>query len=228
MKKLLKVLSVSLCATLVAGAVWAAPKFKTEQEKQSYAIGANLARKLKEQGVTFDASALAKGVKDELGGKSRLTDAEIDETLKQLQNEVRERKVAEHKKLAAENKARGLAFLAENAKKEGVTTLPGGVQYKVLQAGTGEKPTEADSIHCHYRGMLVDGTVFDSSPPGKPAYFDVYEVIPGWREALEQMPVGSKWEIMIPAEKAYGERGAAPAIGPNETLIFEVELLGIN
>ena len=227
MKKLVEVLSVSLCVTLVAGAVWAAPKFKTEQEKQSYAIGANLAKKLVEQGVSVDVSSLTKGVKDELGSKSRLTDAEIDETLKQLQNEIRERKVAEHKKLAAENKARGTAFLAENAKKEGVVTLPGGVQYKVLQVGSGEKPTEGDSIHCNYRGMLVDGTVFDASPPEKPAYFDVSEVIPGWREALQEMPVGSKWEIVIPAEKAYGERGATPAIGPNETLIFQVELVGI-
>ena len=227
MKKLLKMLTVSLCVTLVAGTAWAAPKFKTEQEKESYAIGANLAKKLKAQGVSVDVSALTKGVKDELGSKPRLTDAEIEETLKQLQNEVRERKVAEHKKLAAENKERGTKFLAENAKKEGVKILPSGVQYRVLQAGTGEKPTENDSIHCHYRGTLMDGTVFDSSPSGRPAYFDVYEVIPGWREALQEMPVGSKWEIVIPAEKAYGERGAAPAIGPNETLIFEVELISI-
>jgi len=227
MKRFLKVLSVSLCATFVAGAAWAAPEFKTEQEKNSYAIGVNLARKLKLQGVSVEVTLLAQGVKDEMSGTSRMTTAEIDDVLKKLQSEVRQKQADEQKKVAAANQERGTAYLAENAKMEGVKTLPGGVQYRVLQAGTGATPTEADRVRCIYRGMLPDGTVFDASPPGKPASFDVAEVMVGWREALTQMAVGSKWELVIPAELAYGARGAAPAIGPNETLIFEVELLGI-
>jgi len=153
--------------------------------------------------------------------------AETDAVMQKLRDEAQKKQEAERQKLAAENKQRGTTFLAENGRKEGVKTLPGGVQYRVVQAGSGEKPTDEDTVLCNYRGTLLSGTEFDASKPGTPASLKVKKVIPGLRDALEQMPVGSKWQVVIPAEKAYGERGSAPAIGPNETVIFEIELVGI-
>lgn len=207
--------------------VLAATELKTDQQKRSYAIGANVARNIKLQDVKVDPALVSQGVLDELAGKSQLTDAELGAIMQQLQGEVRQKMMAQQEKAGAENKKRGEAFLAENKKKDGVKVLPGGVQYKVITAGTGKKPTDADTVQCNYRGTLVDGKVFDASQPGKPVSFKVAQVIPGWQEALKQMPVGSKWQLVIPAAKAYGERGAGNAIGPNETLIFEVELVGI-
>jgi len=227
MERFLRVFSVSLCATLVAGAACAASETMTEQEKRSYAIGANVARNLKQQGHSVDPALVAKGLLDEMKGESLLTEAEVAAIIQQLRSEAEQKQKADQQKAAAENKRRGAAFLAENAKKEGVKTLPGGVQYKVLQAGNGQKPNDEDTVLCNYRGMLVDGTVFDSTQPGKPARLSMERVIPGWREALTQMPVGSTWELVIPAEKAYGKRGAGGSIGPNETLVFEVDLVGI-
>lgn len=218
---------VSLCALFVASAAWAAPEFKSGQEKSSYAIGVNVAKKLKQQGVSFDAAQLSQGVSDELSGKAQLADAEIETILKKLQSDVRERKAAELKKLAAINMKRGTEYQAEYAKREGVKTLEG-MQCRILQEGKGAKPVDDDSVLCNYRGMLVDGTVFDASPPGQPAAFRLNKLIPGWREALKEMKVGSKWELVVPAVMAYGESGSAPAIGPNETLIFELELVGID
>jgi len=227
MKKYLMILSVAIIAGLLNGPTWAANELKTDQEKRSYAIGANVAKNIKQQEVRVDPALVSQGLLDELAGKSLLTDAELGAIMQQLQGEVREKMKAEFQKAAAENKKRGEAFLAENAKKSGVKTLPGGTQYQVLQEGKGKKPTDGDTVLCNYRGMLVDGKVFDASQPGKPASFKVAQVIPGWREALKEMPVGSKWQIAIPANQAYGERGAGNTIGPNETLLFEVELVGI-
>jgi len=200
----------------------------TEMEKRSYAIGANVAKNIKLQEVKVDPGLVTRGLLDELAGKSQLTDAELAGIMQQLQGEVRQKMMARQEKDAAVNKKRGEEFLAANLKQDGVKTLPGGVQYKVLKAGEGKKPGAADTVLCNYRGSLVDGKVFDASPPGKPVSFKVSQVIPGWQEALKQMPVGSKWQLVIPADKAYGERGAGNAIGPNETLVFEVELVGIN
>ena len=227
MKKYLMILAAVLIAGFLNGPSWAANELKTDQEKRSYAIGANVAKNIKQQEVHVDPALVSQGLLDELAGKSLLTDAELGAIMQQLQGEVRQKMKAEFQKASAENKKRGEAFLAENAKKPGVKTLPGGTQYQVLQEGKGKKPTDNDSILCNYRGMLVDGKVFDASQPGKPASFKVSQVIPGWREALKQMPAGSKWQLVIPADQAYGERGAGNAIGPNETLIFEVELVGI-
>jgi FKBP-type peptidyl-prolyl cis-trans isomerase FklB len=227
MKNIVRILSVALCTALVAGMVWAAPKAMTDQEKRSYAVGANVGKNLKQQGLGFDAALVAKGLVEAMDGKSRLNDDEVAAIIAQLRDEWNKKQAADRQQLAQENQQRGAAFQAEYAKKEGVKALPGGVLYRVLQEGTGEKPTEGHTVLCHYRGTLVNGTVFDGSPPDKPAFFDVTEVIAGWREALVEMPVGSKWELVIPAEKAYGARGAGTAIGPNETLIFEVELVGM-
>lgn len=217
---------LSTVATLMVAPAMSAT-LATEMDRRSYAIGANVAKNIKLQEVSVDPALVAQGVLDELAGKSLLSDAELGAIMQQLQGEVRQKMMARHEKDAVVNKQRGEAFLAENKKKEGVKTLPGGVQYKVLTAGTGKKPTDADTVTCNYRGSLVDGKVFDASQPGNPVSFKVSQVIPGWQAALKQMSVGSKWQLVIPADQAYGERGAGNAIGPNETLIFEVELVGI-
>jgi FKBP-type peptidyl-prolyl cis-trans isomerase FklB len=226
MEKLLKVLSVVSCAALLAGAAWASPDAMTDQQKRSYAVGASMGNGLRQQGLDFDPELIAKGLIEAMNGKSQLADEEIAAIIRQLREEVKQKQETERQRMAAENLQRGTAFLAEYARQEGVRSLPGGVLYRVLQAGAGEKATGAEFVMCHYRGRLINGKEFDASKPGKPATFTLDKVIAGWREALPEMPVGSKWELVIPAEKAYGERGAAPSIGPNETLIFEVELVG--
>jgi FKBP-type peptidyl-prolyl cis-trans isomerase FklB len=205
------------------------PFFKAEKDKVGYALGVDLARNLKKQGIEVDADAMANGLKDEFAGqKPRLTEDEIRKIVKEFQGEVRRKQARDRKIAAIENKQKGDAFLAENGKKEGVVTLPDGLQYKVLKEGQGKKPTENDKVEVHYRGTLINGTEFDSSyNRGQPTTFPVKGVIRGWREALQLMPVGSKWQIFIPAPLAYGERGSGQAIGPNETLIFELDLLAI-
>ena len=172
---------------------------------------------------------LLQGLKDALaGGKALLTDDETKATLTALQAEVTKRQQAKMAVVGDANKKEGDAFLAANKTKEGVVTLPSGLQYKILQQGTGPIPSASDSVECNYRGMLINGTEFDSSyKRGQPATFPVGQVIHGWTEALQLMPVGSKWQLFIPAELAYGPRGAGAEIGPNATLIFEVELLSI-
>jgi FKBP-type peptidyl-prolyl cis-trans isomerase FklB len=146
----------------------------------------------------------------------------------QLQEETRKKQAEKAQQMGAANKTEGETFLAANKNKEGVITLPSGLQYKILQAGTGPKPAATDSVVCNYRGTLINGTEFDSSyKRGQPATFPVNGVIKGWTEALQLMPVGSKWQLFVPAQLAYGDRGAGADIGPNATLIFEVELLSI-
>lgn len=221
-----RMLSFCLWVTLVAGASWAAPDEMGDQEKRSYAVGANIGKNLQQQGLDLDPERIAEGLVEAMRGKSRLTDAEVADIIRQLREEARQKQAAERQKKAEENQRRGAAFLAEYAKKDGVRTLPGGVLYRVLQAGTGEKPSGAEFVFCNFRGTLVDGTEFDASVPGKPMTFTLDKIIVGMREALLEMPAGSKWELVIPAEKAYGANGKAPAIGPNETLVFEVELVG--
>jgi FKBP-type peptidyl-prolyl cis-trans isomerase FklB len=220
-------ISLMVMVSIALPALAAAPELKTDQEKRSYAIGANVAKNIKLQEVSVDPALVSRGLLDELAGKSQLTDAELGAIMQQIQGEVRQKMLARQEKDGAVNKKRGEEFLAANLKNDGVKTLTGGVQYKVLKAGEGKKPGGADTVQCNYRGMLVDGKVFDASQPGKPASFKVSQVIPGWQIALKEMPVGSKWQLFIPADKAYGERGAGNVIGPNETLIFEVELVGI-
>jgi FKBP-type peptidyl-prolyl cis-trans isomerase len=215
---------------------------KTQKDKISYAVGMNVGKglgaNLRQQSVEFDQAILLRGLKDALaGGKSLLTDDEAKAVLTQLQTEVRARQQEKMKleqekmKVAAEeNKKEGAEFLVENKTKEGVVTLPSGLQYKILTEGTGPKPTGTDIVSCNYRGTLLNGTEFDSSyKRGQPASFPVTGVIKGWTEALQLMPVGSKWQLFIPSDLAYGERGADPhsGIGPGATLIFEVELLSI-
>ncbi len=210
-----------------------APALTTRKQKFSYALGMNigngLGNNLKKQSVEVDWNLVAQGLKDSVaGGKTRLTQEEAQAVLTEVQNEVRKEQQEKMQEASAKNKTEGDAFLAANKSKEGVVTLPDGLQYKILNAGTGPKPTASDSVVCNYRGTLVNGTEFDSSyKRGQPATFGVGQVIKGWTEALQLMPVGSKWQLFIPSSLAYGERGAGADIGPNATLIFEVELLSI-
>ncbi|MBI5967497.1 MAG: FKBP-type peptidyl-prolyl cis-trans isomerase [Deltaproteobacteria bacterium] len=202
---------------------------KGQRDKVSYIIGMDIGKNLKNQSIDIDADILAKGIKDALsGGKPLLTEQEIRETLAAFQKEMMAKQEELTKGLGEKNKKEGEAFLADNKKKEGVKTLASGWQYKVIKAGTGNKPQITDTVTTHYRGTLIDGTEFDSSyRRGKPATFPVKGVIPGWTEALQLMEEGAKWQLFIPPHLAYGERGAGRAIGPNVTLIFEIELISI-
>ena len=201
----------------------------TQKEKQSYAIGMNLAENLKTQSVEVDTNLLLRGVKDTLsGGKTLLTVDEEHATLMELQTVMRKAQAEKMQKAAEKNKKEGDAFLAANKGKGGIVTTASGLQYKIMQAGTGPKPTVTDTVACNYRGTLIDGTEFDSSyKRGQPTTFPVSGVIKGWTEALQLMPVGSKWQLFVPSSLAYGERAASAQIGPNATLIFEVELVSI-
>ena len=211
----------------------AAPALKTRKEKFSYALGMNIgtgySQGLKKQSVEFDPNLVSQGLKDAMsGGKTRLTQEEAQAVLTEVQNEVKKQQQEKMQEAGAANKTEGEALLAANKSKDGVVTLPSGLQYKILTAGTGPKPTASDSVVCNYRGTLINGTEFDSSiKRGQPATFGVGQVIKGWTEALQLMPVGSKWQLFVPSSLAYGERGMGAEIGPNATLIFEVELLSI-
>jgi FKBP-type peptidyl-prolyl cis-trans isomerase len=213
---------------------------KTDKDKQSYAIGLNIgtnvAKSMEKDGVVVDPGILARGIKDAMaGGKKLMTEEEAKTTLAALSTSVRKKQEELHKEqdekmqaLGAVNKGEGEAFLAANKAKDGVITLPSGLQYKILTAGTGPKPTAADSVVCNYKGALLNGTEFDSSyKRGQPMTIPVGRVIKGWTEALQLMPVGSKWQLFIPPDLAYGTSSAGPDIGPNSTLVFEVELLSI-
>jgi FKBP-type peptidyl-prolyl cis-trans isomerase FklB len=213
---------------------------KTQKDKTSYAVGMNvgkgLAGQLHQQSVEVDQAILLRGLKDAFtGGKMLLTDDEAKAVLMQLQTEVRARqqekmKVDQEKMKAAaeENKKAGAEFLEANKSKEGVVSLPSGLQYKILTEGAGPKPAATDTVLCNYRGTLVNGTEFDSSyKRGQPLPIQINGVIKGWTEALQLMPVGSKWQLFISSDLGYGDGGRPPVIGPGETLIFEVELLSI-
>src|SRR5512146_1635274 len=201
----------------------------TPKEKASYALGYNLGRGLKGQMVDVDPAIITQAIKDAFAGTpSLLTDEEIRASLTKLEQDTRAKQAAMLKAMTEDNEKVGQAFLAANKTKEGVVTLPSGLEYKVLTAGTGPKPTATDTVVCNYRGTLIDGKEFDSSyKRGEPATFPVSGVIKGWTEALQLMPVGSKWQLFVPANLAYGERGAGDVIAPNSTLVFEVELISI-
>ena len=224
-------LVVLLCMVLAASPVLAAEKkeLKTQKEKLSYALGMNMGNSLKINAIEVDEETLLKGIKDTLNnGKMLMTEQEAKDTIMALQKELQS-KQQEHAKAAAEkNKKDGEAFLAANKGKEGVKTLPSGLQYQVITEGKGKSPKADDTVTVQYRGTLIDGTEFDSSyKRGQPATFPVGGVIKGWTEALQLMKEGSKWQLFIPSNLAYGENGAGATIGPNAVLIFEVELVSI-
>ena len=199
------------------------PALKTSLDSLSYALGLSLASFYKEQGIkTVNTVLVSKAINDALkGGKTLLNEEEMNTSISSYLQKVKTEKSAVAKKA-------GQTFLAGNKSKTGVITLPSGMQYLVIKAGDGPKPTLNDTVRCHYTGTLIDGTVFDSSVErGEPAEFPVGGVIKGWVEALQLMPVGSKWKLFIPSELAYGDNQAGPTIAPGSTLVFDVELLEI-
>jgi FKBP-type peptidyl-prolyl cis-trans isomerase FklB len=225
MIRLVAVLALAFAGTAPAQD---APELKSPKEKLSYALGMNLGNQFKMQSIEINPDAFVQGLKDTLSGsKALMTEEQARGVISELQKEQAQKQQAQMAALAEKNKAEGQAFLTKNKTAESVVALPSGLQYKILKAGDGKKPVLDDTVVCNYRGTLINGTEFDNSyKRNEPATFAVKGVIKGWTEALQLMPVGSKWQIFIPSELAYGERGGGP-IGPNATLIFEVELVSI-
>ena len=229
-----RVLTAALMGLLIVGSTVRGqeekPKLESQQEKACYGIGLNLGKNFARQGLEVSYEALFKGIRDGFKGADPAISDEVIEAALVAMQEAMQKKQAELRKAQIEkNKKEGDAYLAENAKKPGVTVTDSGLQYEVIKAGDGASPKETDVVTTHYHGTLVDGTVFDSSVERKqPAQFPVNRVIPGWTEALQMMKVGDKWRLVIPSELAYGmnPRPGGP-IGPNAVLIFEVELLKI-
>ena len=211
-----------------AGTAQDAPELKTDKDKFSYALGMNFGENFRKQGLELDPAVFAKAFAESFnGGKTAITDQEMQALLKAAAQEIQKRQAAQQAAKGEAAQKEGEAFLAANKSKEGVVTLPSGLQYKILKAGTGEKPTLDDTVVCNYKGTLINGTEFDASEKhGGPLTFPVKGVIAGWTEALQLMPVGSKWQLFVPSNLAYGAQGPGD-IGPNATLIFEVELVSI-
>ncbi len=226
-----RVVIISLCMALVVSPACAKEKteLKTQKEKTSYAIGMNMAANLKTNAIDIDVDALVQGIRDSLAGKKTiLTEDEAHEMIMALQKDIQAKMREKAQAQADKNKKEGEEFLAKNKEREGVKTFPDGLQYKIITEGKGKSPLATDMVTVNYRGTLIDGTEFDSSyKRGRPATFPVNGVIKGWTEALQLMKEGSKWQLFIPSSLAYGERGAGGTIGPNSTLIFEVELIKV-
>jgi len=202
---------------------------KTDKEKASYAIGMNIGEGMRRQSLDIDPAIVGRGLKDAFSdSKTLMTESEMRATLSAFQTDMNGKLEAKRKQEGEAAQKEGEAFLASNKSKPGVTTLPSGLQYKILTTGSGPKPAASDTVVCHYRGTLINGKEFDSSyKRGEPLTIGVSGVIKGWTEALQLMPVGSKWQLFIPSNLAYGERGAGADIPPNATLIFDVELISI-
>jgi FKBP-type peptidyl-prolyl cis-trans isomerase FkpA len=228
-KILLPVLGLGLVLSLAACNKDSKSELKTDTEKFSYAIGMDIGKSLKRLDTEIDLVALRQGAQDVLDDKETLlTQEQVVEVMTSFSQKIQKEQEEKQKTAAASNIEEGKKFLEENAKKEGVKTTKSGLQYQVITEGKGEKPKSSDRVSVHYKGTLLDGSTFDSSyERGQPATFPLNAVIPGWTEGLQLMPVGSKYKLFIPSELGYGERGAGPKIGPNATLVFEVELLAV-
>lgn len=228
MKWMASAIIVAMSAPLYA-ADTAAPVLSTTEDKVSYSIGSDLGKNLKKQGIHINPTIFAKGMEDGMsGGALLMTEDEMKKVLSDFEKEMMEKRANEFNQKAEENKLKGESFLKENKTKQGVVTLPSGLQYKIVKAGTGVKPTKEDTVTVEYTGKLLNGEVFDSTEKsGKPVSFKLTQVIPGWTEALQLMPAGSTWEVYIPANLAYGSRNVGGMIGPNETLIFNVHLIDV-
>ena len=225
--KYLAIALVMACFTAGLMAADSSP-LKDEKDKISYGYGMEIGKNLKRQGIEINPDLLAQGLKAQLNGdKTLMTEDEVRQTMMAFQQKMQASRMEKSKKEGDENKTKGEAFLAENKKKEGVQTTGSGLQYKIITKGTGPVPKSDDTVKTHYRGTLIDGTEFDSSyKRGEPATFGVTQVIKGWTEALLMMPVGSKWQLFIPGDIAYGP-GGRPGIPPNATLLFDIELISI-
>lgn len=226
--KLVSVAVMGLAMNTVIAAT-SAPALTTDMDKLSYSVGVDLGKNLKRQGIEINPMVMARGIQEAMsGGPLSMTEEEMKEALTKFQKDLMAKRAAQLDKKSEMNKATGEAFLAQNKSKAGVVTLPSGLQYKIITAGTGAKPLKEETVTVEYTGRLIDGTVFDSTDKaGKPASFKVSQVIPGWTEALQLMPAGSTWEIYVPANLAYGTRSVGGPIGPNETLIFNVHLISV-
>ncbi len=221
----LAALALLLCASVASAE---SADLKDPKQKLSYAIGTEIGANLKKQGVDIDPKAFSAGLADALAGKLQMTDAEIKEAMNAARTQLIAKQQAKQQADATVNAKAGETFLAANAKKEGVKTTASGLQYTVLKSGAGKTPGPKDTVKVHYQGTLPDGSVFDSSiARGEPVTFQVDGVIPGWTEALQLMKEGDKWQLVIPPKLAYGATGAGDKIGPNQVLIFEVELIDI-
>ncbi|HHT9808169.1 TPA: macrophage infectivity potentiator Mip [Legionella pneumophila] len=229
MKMKLVTAAVMGLAMSTAMAATDATSLATDKDKLSYSIGADLGKNFKNQGIDVNPEAMAKGMQDAMSGAQlALTEQQMKDVLNKFQKDLMAKRTAEFNKKADENKVKGEAFLTENKNKPGVVVLPSGLQYKVINSGNGVKPGKSDTVTVEYTGRLIDGTVFDSTEKtGKPATFQVSQVIPGWTEALQLMPAGSTWEIYVPSGLAYGPRSVGGPIGPNETLIFKIHLISV-
>jgi len=224
-----KLIAVALMLLLFGGAVRAQSKAtpKTQKEKVSYSIGVNIGKNMKMQGVDVEQGFLMQGLKDGLNNaKCIMSDKDMEATMKTFSQEMSNKMQVKQKADGEKNQKEGEAFLAANKKKAGVITLPSGLQYKIIKEGSGAKPTLTQTVKCHYRGTFVNGTEFESSYSREPVEFPVGQVIKGWTEALQLMPTGSKWQLYIPSDLAYGPTGQGQ-IGPNAVLIFDIELLSI-
>ena len=225
----MKLVAAAVMGLAMSSAMAAADVLATDKDKLSYSIGADLGKNFKTQGIDVTPEVLAKGMQDGMSGTQLiLTEEQMKDVLGKFQKDLMAKRTAEMNKKADENKAKGEAFLKENKAKPGVVVLPSGLQYKIVEAGKGSKPTKTDTVTVEYKGTLIDGTVFDSTEKtGKPATFKVTQVIPGWTEALQLMPAGSTWEIYVPSNLAYGARSVGGPIGPNETLVFSIHLISV-
>lgn len=229
MKMKLVTAAIMGLAISTAMAATDATSLATDKDKLSYSIGADLGKNFKNQGIDINPDALASGMKDGMAGSNLLlTEQQMKDVLSKFQKDLMAKRSAEFNKKGEENKVKGEAFLSSNKAKSGVVVLPSGLQYKIIETGKGAKPGKSDTVTVEYTGTLIDGTVFDSTEKaGKPATFQVSQVIPGWTEALQLMPAGSTWEVYVPSDLAYGPRSVGGPIGPNETLIFKIHLISV-
>jgi FKBP-type peptidyl-prolyl cis-trans isomerase FklB len=201
---------------------------KSDKDKLSYSIGAAIGKNFKNEGTEVDLGLLLEGLKNSMAGDKLLVpEKDMRQVMNDYQTQLRQKMASKRQLAVLDNKKKGDAFLADYKKQPGVLALPTGVLYKIVKEGSGKKPIESDMVEVNYRGTLINGTEFDATEPGRPANLKVSALIPGWKQALSMMPVGSKWHIVIPEVLAYGERGVGNDIGPNETLVFDLELVGI-
>jgi FKBP-type peptidyl-prolyl cis-trans isomerase FklB len=222
---------ILLCGLeLVMNQAWATETtaLKNDKDKLSYSIGASIGKNLKNESTDIDLDLLIKGLKTSFAGeKVLLSDKEIHQVMNDYQMQLRQRAMVNKQQAMGDNKKKGEAYLAEFKAQQGVLALPSGVLYKIIKAGDGKKPLESDLVEVNYRGTKINGAEFDATEPGHPASLKASALIAGWKQALSMMPVGSKWQIVIPSQLAYGERGIGSDIGPNEVLVFDVELVAI-
>lgn len=230
MKKIICAATLSMMLSPVMAAPATQGTLSSDLDKLSYTLGADMGSNFKAQDIKIEPNVFLKGLNDALSGTTlQMKPEEMRKTLQAFQQQLIAKRLQKFKSEAETNKKAGEAFLAANKAKQGVKTLPSGLQYKVLSQGTGPSPAKTDSVTVEYTGTLINGKVFDSSKrAGKPATFKLTQVIPGWTEALQLMKQGATWEIYVPPKLAYGERGIGGPIGPNQTLIFKIHLLSVN